>query len=80
MIKPENLTDKPCLACHQQFTGEAALALAGNADAFHTFLGQLLLIDPRLTQDILGRPEMQRFLAEDRFQSLLAQARVQSMD
>lgn len=58
----------------------SAMAQAGQPDEFHGYLSQLLLIDPRLTQDILGRPEMQRFLTEDRFQAVLAQARVQSMD
>ena len=43
-------------------------------------MSKLLLLDPRLTQDIFGRPESQRYLTEDRFQSLLSQARVQSMD
>ena len=56
------------------------LAQAGDAGRFHGFMAKLLLLDPRLTQDIFGRPETQRYLAEDRFQSLLAQARVQSMD
>ena len=58
----------------------SALAQAGDADCFHTFMSKLLLLDPRLTQDIFGRPESQRYLTEDRFQSLLSQARVQSMD
>ena len=56
------------------------LAQAGNAGPLHAFLSKLLLVDPRLTQDILGRPEAQRYLTEDRFQSLLSQARIQSMD
>ena len=58
----------------------SVLAQTGDADRLYLFLGKLLLLDPRLTQDILGRPESQRYLTEDRFQSLLAQARVQSMD
>ena len=58
----------------------SALAQAGDADRFHVFMSKLLLLDPRLTQDIFGRPESQRYLTEDRFQSLLSQARVQSMD
>ena len=56
------------------------LAQLGDADQLHAFISQLLLLDPRLTQDILGRPETQRYLSADRFQSLLSQARVQSMD
>lgn len=58
----------------------SVLAQLGNADRLHAFTSRLLQLDPRLTQDIFGRPETQRYLAEDRFQSLLAQARVQSMD
>ena len=58
----------------------SALAQAGAADPFYGFMSKLLLLDPRMTQDIFGRPESQRYLTEDRFQSLLSQARVQSMD
>ncbi len=58
----------------------SALAQAGDTDPFYGFMSKLLLLDPRLTQDIFGRPESQRYLTEDRFQSLLSQARVQSMD
>jgi tetratricopeptide (TPR) repeat protein len=56
------------------------LAQRGDADVLYEFMSRLLLADPRLTQDILGRPVAQRYLSADRFQSLLAQARVQSMD
>lgn len=58
----------------------AALALTGDADGFYAFASKLVLADPRLTQDILGQPESQSYLAADRFQTLLAQARIQSMD
>jgi tetratricopeptide (TPR) repeat protein len=56
------------------------LALAGDADQFYGFMNKLLLVDPRLALDIFGRPEAQRYLSADRFQTLFAQARVQSMD
>ena len=56
------------------------LAQTGDAEQFYGFMGKLLLLDPRLTQDILGRPESQPYLTADRFQALLSQARVQSMD
>jgi len=56
------------------------LAQAGDANQFYEFMSKLLLLDPRLTQDIFSRPETQRYLSEDRFQSLGSQARVQSMD
>lgn len=56
------------------------IAQTGEADRFHDFMSKLLLVDPRLTQDIFGRPEVQRYLTAERFQTLLAQARIQSMD
>jgi tetratricopeptide (TPR) repeat protein len=57
-----------------------ALSLAGDADRFYAFVEKLVLIDPRLTQDILGRPESQPYLQAERFKSVESQARVQSMD
>ncbi|MEI6084954.1 MAG: tetratricopeptide repeat protein [Verrucomicrobiota bacterium] len=56
------------------------IAQTGDADRFHEFMSKLLLVDPRLTQDVFGRPEVQRYLSAERFQTLLAQARIQSMD
>jgi hypothetical protein len=56
------------------------LAKAGDPDAFYSFMANLLLSEPRLALEIFGRPEIQRYMGEERFQSLLAQARVQSMD
>jgi len=56
------------------------LASTGNADTTYAFLNNLVSVDPRLTLDIFGRPEVQRYLSVERFQTVLAQARVQSMD
>jgi tetratricopeptide (TPR) repeat protein len=57
-----------------------ALALAGDADRVYEFLRHLVTVDPRLTQDIFGRPELRRYLGAERFGALQALARVQSMD
>ena len=58
----------------------AALAQLGDADRLHGFLSHLTQLDPRLAQDVFGRPELQRYLKQSRFQSLLNQARIQSLD
>lgn len=57
-----------------------ALALAGDADAFHDFMRDLILRDPRLAENIFGRPESQTYLTAPRFVSLVKQAHVQAMD
>ena len=56
------------------------LARLGDANRLYALMSKLLLVDPRLTQDVLNRPELQVCQSEDRFQALLGQARVQSMD
>jgi tetratricopeptide (TPR) repeat protein len=58
----------------------ATLAQLGDADRLHGFLSRLIQLDPRLALDVFGRPELQRHLKQDRFQSLLNQARIQSLD
>lgn len=57
-----------------------SLAKAGSADDTFSFLKATLLLDPRLTLNILGRPEVATFLAEARFQSLKKDAIAQSLD
>ena len=57
-----------------------ALALAGDADRFHEFVSNLVLLEPRLALDVLGRPEAQTYLSAERFQTQLKRAQVQSMD
>lgn len=57
-----------------------AFALGGDADGLFEFVSNLVLMDPRLTQDILGRSESQPYLNEPRFKTVASQARIQSMD
>jgi hypothetical protein len=71
-------TDPFCRVAN--FQCAVVLAKAGDPDAFYSFMANLLLSEPRLALEIFGRPEIQRYMGEERFQSLLAQARVQSMD
>ena len=56
------------------------LALAGGGDDFALFMRECILADPQLAVDIFERPEAQTYLAEDRFQALAKEARIQSMD
>jgi tetratricopeptide (TPR) repeat protein len=56
------------------------LAKIGNADECFTFLRATLLLDPRLTLHILGRPEVGGFLADARWQTLKKDAVAQSLD
>jgi tetratricopeptide (TPR) repeat protein len=56
------------------------LARMSNADECFNFLRATLLLDPRLTLHILGRPEVATFLAEGRFQTLKKDAVAQSLD
>ena len=67
---------------HHTANLQCALVLAqqGNAEPFAAFMTRLILIEPRLAEDIFGRPEAQRYLTNPRFQELVNQARVQSMD
>jgi len=58
----------------------AALALANDADGLQAFVSKLVLMDPRLTQDILGRAEARPYLSQERFKRVQATARIQSMD
>jgi tetratricopeptide (TPR) repeat protein len=58
----------------------ASLAQAGNGDVFYGFLRSTLLVDPKLTLNILGRPEVGGYLGEQRFQVLQKDAVAQSLD
>ncbi|HVX86735.1 MAG TPA: tetratricopeptide repeat protein [Phycisphaerae bacterium] len=58
----------------------SCLARAGATDPFYTFMHSTLLVDPKLTLNILGRPEAARFLPEARFQTLRKDAIAGSMD
>ena len=57
-----------------------SLAALGKPDDFFTFLKATLLVDPRLTLNIMGRPEVSSYLAEARFQALQKEAVAQSLD
>jgi len=57
-----------------------SLAALGRPDDFFTFLKATLLVDPRLTLNIMGRPEASSYLAEGRFQALQKEAVAQSLD
>ena len=58
----------------------SCLASAGNSDAFYAFLRSTLLVDPKLTLNILGRPEVGGYLGEERFVVLQKDAVAQSLD
>jgi len=58
----------------------SALALTKDRDALHAFLAHLLVIEPRLLLDFLGRPEAAPFMSEERFKLLHARSHAQSLD
>ncbi|MBI4026962.1 MAG: hypothetical protein HY360_18400 [Verrucomicrobia bacterium] len=58
----------------------SSLALTGDPERFFAFMNHLLLIEPRLILDILGRPEATPFLAAEKFQALKTEAFAQSLD
>ncbi|HVS73342.1 MAG TPA: tetratricopeptide repeat protein [Phycisphaerae bacterium] len=58
----------------------SCLARAGASDPFYAFMHSTLLVDPKLTLNILGRPEAAGYLPEPRFQSLHKEAIAGSMD
>jgi hypothetical protein len=61
---------------------QCALSLArlGTPEEVFSFLRATLLLDPRLTLHILGRPEVGTYLADARFQALRKEAVAQSLD
>ena len=58
----------------------AALARLGDADRLHEFVNRLTQLDPRLALDVFGRPELQPYLADNRFLQIYKLAVAQSMD
>ncbi len=56
------------------------LAQAGDADPFYAFMRSTLLVDPKLTLSVLGRPEAAAYMTADRFQTLHRDAVAQSLD
>jgi hypothetical protein len=63
-----------------RLSGALCLARAGNGDAFYGFMKSTLLVDPKLTLNILGRPEAGGYLGEERFVILQKDAVAQSLD
>jgi tetratricopeptide (TPR) repeat protein len=57
-----------------------ALAQAGAPDRLYDFLKELVYGDARVAEDLLNRPEAQKFLKEERFASLAKEAKNQAMD
>ena len=60
--------------------GAICYAQKGNADEFFTFMQATKVAKPTLARDIFLRPEVQRYLAEPRFQALQKEAIAASMD
>jgi tetratricopeptide (TPR) repeat protein len=58
----------------------SALALTRDSEALHTFLSHMLVVEPRLLLDFLGRPEAAPFMSEERFKLLQARSHAQSLD
>ena len=58
----------------------SALALSRDSEALHTFLTHLLVVEPRLLLDFLGRPEAAPFMSEERFKLLQSRSHAQSLD
>ncbi|MEI8197570.1 MAG: hypothetical protein WCI73_16875 [Phycisphaerae bacterium] len=56
------------------------LARADSRTEFYGFVKATILSDPKLAAEILGRPESQPFMADERFHALHAEALAQSMD
>lgn len=56
------------------------LALVGQRDEFFSFMRNVVTSDPKLALEVLGRPDVQGYLAEERFQALHKEAVAQSMD
>jgi tetratricopeptide (TPR) repeat protein len=63
-----------------KFQRAICLALAGRGDELYDFLKEMVLIEPKLTMEILDRPETQKFGGEARFTALKNEARDQAMD
>ena len=56
------------------------LVKVGDKDEFFVFMQSTLASDPKLTLEVLTRPDVQGYLAEGRFQSLHKESIAQSMD
>jgi hypothetical protein len=63
-----------------KFQRAICLALATRGDELYEFLKEIVLTEPKLTMEILDRPETQKFGGEARFAMLKNEARDQAMD
>lgn len=63
-----------------RFLHAVALASAGHADPFYGAVSDLILDDPRLTCEVLDRPESHAYLTSARFRRLRDEARAQAID
>ena len=57
-----------------------ALAQAGTSGPFYDFLKELVYSDAKVAEELLGRPEAQPYLKDERFTSLAKEAKNQAMD
>jgi hypothetical protein len=57
-----------------------ALAKASDTETLFQFLRDQVYVEPLLAVELLARPELQPFMGEPRFETLLKEARAQSMD
>jgi hypothetical protein len=60
--------------------GKAYCLCISDEEGFLVFAKGLLVIDPKLTLDILDRPEAQKFMNDGRFLELRKEASAQAMD
>ena len=63
-----------------RFHCAVALAAAGNAEEFYSFMRDLVWSNAKLAVDIFGRPESQAYLPEARFRALAQEAQNQALD
>ena len=63
-----------------KFQCALCLANAGEKDGLHEYLKDLVLAEPKLTMEILDRPETQKFMTDDRLVALKEEAKNQAMD
>ena len=63
-----------------RFQCALCLANAGNSNELYDFLTDLVLAEPKLSMQILDRPETQKYMGEERFTALKTEAKNQAMD
>jgi hypothetical protein len=63
-----------------KFQCAVCLANAGRSDELHEFLKDLVVNEPKLAMQVLDRPDVQKYVGEERFAGLKEEARNQAMD